>query len=245
MLKCGRFSELRADGMTGPPAYVRARALLQTPLTSVPSSKAPSPFHNNRSRYPLSPAERFAARYIPEPNTGCWLWLGWTDADGYGGFKIDGVTLKAHRVSWMLARGEMPKLQVLHRCDTPGCVNPDHLFLGDNDTNIADKIRKGRHRNGQKRITDQQRAEIQARRASGESARALAAEYGISHWYVYNLARPSQVSPRTPRWSGPPDPMYPKWLEYLAHFHPILHRVITRHEQRQTARFPDGGRAQN
>ena len=129
--------------MTGPPAYVRARALLQTPLTSVPSSKAPSPFHNNRSRYPLSPAERFAARYIPEPNTGCWLWLGWTDADGYGGFKIDGVTLKAHRVSWMLARGEMPKLQVLHRCDTPGCVNPDHLFLGDNDTNIADKIRKG------------------------------------------------------------------------------------------------------
>ena len=55
----------------------------------------------------------------------------------------------------------------------------------------------------------------------------------------------NQVSPHTPRWSGPPDPMYPKWLEYLAHFHPILHRVITRHEQRQTARFPDGGRAQN
>lgn len=57
---------------------------------------------------------------------------------------------KAHRLSWELnaGRGIPADLQVLHQCDTPRCVNPDHLFLGTNANNVADKVAKGRQKSG-------------------------------------------------------------------------------------------------
>jgi hypothetical protein len=73
----------------------------------------------------------------------CWLWHGRSGPGGYGWLR----SLRAHRVSWELFLGPIPFGQhVLHRCDSPPCVNPGHLFLGTHEENMADKIAKGRHR---------------------------------------------------------------------------------------------------
>lgn len=81
---------------------------------------------------------------IPEPNTGCWLWTG-TSRNGYGRFIWDGNAYTAHRVAYQILKGPVPPhLMVLHRCDTPACINPDHLFLGTQSDNMRDASRKGR-----------------------------------------------------------------------------------------------------
>jgi hypothetical protein len=95
---------------------------------------------------PKPPQFRFKASYQPEPNSGCWIWLGCTrGSHGYGGIKVNGRTIPAHRYPWELHRGPIPVgLFVLHRCDNPARVNPDHLFLGTHQDNEDDKVRKGR-----------------------------------------------------------------------------------------------------
>lgn len=102
-----------------------------------------------RARTPL--AERFHSKYTPEPNSGCWLWIG-ADATCYGYGKIlgpdgrAGGSIYAHRASWLLHFGEIPdNLWVLHKCDVPCCVNPDHLFLGTHSDNMQDCARKKRN----------------------------------------------------------------------------------------------------
>jgi len=78
---------------------------------------------------------------------GCWLWQGSvvSDRGGYGRFHIGKKSYRAHRLSWQVYMGEWPgDLFVCHKCDTPRCVNPDHLFLGTTTDNMRDMIRKGR-----------------------------------------------------------------------------------------------------
>jgi hypothetical protein len=95
----------------------------------------------------LTIGERFESKYIPEPNSGCWLWMGARVSKGYGSIRIADKIIAAHRLSWKLHKGEIPEnSHVLHTCDNPPCVNPDHLFLGTNDDNVQDKIAKGRLR---------------------------------------------------------------------------------------------------
>ena len=84
---------------------------------------------------------------MPEPNSGCWLWLAYTDRKGYGTIWFNGKTIKAHRLSWILHNGPVPDgLHVLHKCDIPCCTNPVHLFLGTNQDNVDDMVKKGRHK---------------------------------------------------------------------------------------------------
>lgn len=80
--------------------------------------------------------------------TGCWEWTGGHDKDGYGYFlvrpRLKGLD-RTHRVSWVIHFGPIPVgLFVLHRCDNPPCVRPDHLWLGTSADNTADMVAKGR-----------------------------------------------------------------------------------------------------
>lgn len=77
----------------------------------------------------------------------CWLWRRAKSAHGYGQFHyfMGHKQIAAHRVSWLLAYGEIPEgMCVLHDCDNPVCVNPNHLFLGTQKDNIHDMQYKGR-----------------------------------------------------------------------------------------------------
>jgi hypothetical protein len=97
--------------------------------------------------------ERFETKFSPEPNSGCWLWVGcvFSKTGGYGAFKADGKMWRAHRFAWVLYRGLIPDgLMVLHHCDNRGCVNPEHLWLGTTDDNMADMVSKGRASRGAK-----------------------------------------------------------------------------------------------
>lgn len=97
--------------------------------------------------------DRFTEKYVIDEKTGCWNWTAAKNNAGYGMIHPGGPkknNVLAHRVSWRLFKGAIPihesyhGMCVLHKCDNPGCVNPDHLFLGTNKDNVADCISKGR-----------------------------------------------------------------------------------------------------
>jgi len=93
----------------------------------------------------VSTAERFWSKV--EKTDNCWIWKGSIDVDGRGRFKLGGGNRSAHRVSWMLIHGELPKgMCVCHRCDNPKCVKPAHLFLGTHLDNMRDMAEKGRRK---------------------------------------------------------------------------------------------------
>jgi len=95
------------------------------------------------------PLDYLARRYEPELNTGCWLWSAGCCGTGYGAAGLPGYARLAHRASWQILVGPIPpNMVILHKCDTPVCINPDHLRLGTQADNMADCSRKGRVRSG-------------------------------------------------------------------------------------------------
>lgn len=124
---------------------------------------------------------------------GCWEWTGSRDKKGYGFIGTGGKVgnAYAHRVSFELANEEIPAgMHILHSCDNPSCVRPDHLSLGTHADNMRDMSQKGRaskhsservgELNGNHRLTADQVMAIRQRVADGASRKQLARELGVS-----------------------------------------------------------------
>jgi len=138
-------------------------------------------------------------RYVAkgQPVDSCWLWAGARQPKGYGTLNVEGKSVKAHRLSYELHHGPIPKgLHVLHRCDNPPCVNPAHLWAGTNMENIADKMAKGREPNlkGEKHplamLTEADVKQIRALHAAGGLNYAqIGARFGVEKHVVGMVIR--------------------------------------------------------
>ena len=93
----------------------------------------------------LTDLDKFMRKVVVAGN-GCWEWNGYINDSGYGRYRLKNKKTLAHRAAWLLLRGPIPNdLLVLHHCDNPKCVNPDHLYLGTNGDNMRDCARRGRN----------------------------------------------------------------------------------------------------
>lgn len=143
-------------------------------------------FSGLRARKGRPLIERMMERVIPEPNSGCWLWIGGLYANGYGmAFLPGGKACLAHRAS-LIAHGHelQPTDVVCHRCDVKACVNPDHLFIATQTENLADMRRKGRDGRAYK-IPPKYMAEIRSN--TDTPIWAIAWWFGVSHKTVRNI----------------------------------------------------------
>ena len=124
----------------------------------------------------------------------CWEWTGTLNKKGYGVVRIQGVNFTAHRLSWLLFNGGGWRgLQVLHRCDNRKCINPNHLFLGTNADNLADRQAKGRQSRGEKHPTAKLKEfevkEIRRLVSVGMEIAKIAQNYNV-HWStIYNMIK--------------------------------------------------------
>jgi hypothetical protein len=196
---CEEPAELRGGYCAGHRARSRRGADLTKPLRP------------RRPKRQGSAVERFWT--CVDRSGDCWIWTDATDNDGYGRFSttVEGLRYyRAPRFSYWLAMGVHPgELWVLHHCDNPPCVRPDHLFLGSAADNNADMVAKGRDyyptgddhylRVDPERISrgddlpyiklsDAAVAEIRRRWANGGVTQtALAVEYGVSVSHICNI----------------------------------------------------------
>ena len=146
-----------------------------------------------RKQYSLAKvASIIQSRSIPEPNSGCLLWEGTLSSKPgkrvkqlYGSIRLRQKMVRVHRVAFEAAYGPIPEgKDVLHTCDVTICCNPNHLFLGTNADNIADKVAKDR---GRKRLTHEKAVEIHALRQTGMRVGELARKFDLHPGFVSNL----------------------------------------------------------
>ncbi len=122
---------------------------------------------------------------VPVPEAGCWIWTRAVNNKGYGTVSVGNQKAKyAHRMYYSEFKGEIPDgMEVCHKCDTPACVNPDHLFLGTHHENMMDSSKKGRIRTTPRSGTRHHKAvfdneSLKYIRTSKESNKQLAEKFG-------------------------------------------------------------------
>lgn len=138
----------------------------------------------------------FLNQVIIRDDDECWQWQGSTNRGGYGVMSLKGIASLAHRVAWMIYKGELVQegKYVCHHCDNPSCVNPRHLYLGDHEQNMKDAAVRGRlpnkagEANGNSRLTGDQVLDIRRMRAAGVKRRIVAEKFGVSTVTVDRIA---------------------------------------------------------
>ncbi len=136
------------------------------------------------------PLEQRFLKYV-EKSSGCWIWIGYRHDKGYGllSCKINGKKrpVRAHRIAYELYKGPIPAgMKVLHSCDNPPCVKPDHLFLGSNRDNSEDMSKKGRTA---RKLRPVDVLEILEELGRNASAYLLAARFKVSPQTIYAISR--------------------------------------------------------
>jgi hypothetical protein len=133
------------------------------------------------------PAEERFWKYVnKDTGTSCWEWTGCLEIAGYGKLRVNGKNIKAHRFSYQLHKGEIPDgMFILHSCDNPKCIRPDHLSIGTHAENMRDMINKNRDNKakgsaaGQAKLTENQVIEIKQKLNLGIKQKIIAQEYNI------------------------------------------------------------------
>lgn len=146
------------------------------------------PGYDPRRKGIVVPAKERFFEYVMYAIDGCWLWLGSQNNLGRAIFtsKEFGVNKVANRVSWMIHKGEIPKgLHVCHSCDNPLCVNPDHLWLGTDQDNNSDKVKKNRQsrlhgESNPAAVLNKEKVILIRTIAWTESARVIGIKFGVS-----------------------------------------------------------------
>lgn len=134
---------------------------------------------------------------IPEPNTGCFLWTGPVNYKGYGFGSFEGIRFGAHRMSYIVHNGAIPKgMLVCHNCDQRSCINPNHLFLGTHQDNTDDMMRKGRHKvidsdrgqlNRFSKLKNEDVLQIRDLGKLGAKAQVIATMFGVTDRNIYDI----------------------------------------------------------
>lgn len=141
----------------------------------------------------LFPTKFWALVAITADITRCWLWQHTTTTAGYGQVNVDGERVYAHRLAWQLANGRPPHadLEVLHSCDNPPCVNPNHLREGTHKDNIQDAMIRNRMQVGALRyntkLNDELVKQIRQELASGRSGQWVSTTYGLAPMTVSKI----------------------------------------------------------
>lgn len=137
----------------------------------------------------LDPQTRFNSKVDRNGPNGCWIWIGGR-THAYGFFTVQhGVQVRAHRWAWEQCNGPIPQgMFVCHKCDTPLCVNPGHLFLGTLAQNHSDMVSKKRHNFGlchpMRKLSESDVLEI---RRSPDSQAKAARRFGVSRATIWNI----------------------------------------------------------
>lgn len=154
----------------------------------------------NKTAQLADPKQRFWAKVEKTPT--CWIWHGAQAGGGYGICTIGGKNYSAHRLSWEWANGKpVPTGQVLlHKCDQPLCVNPEHLTPGTQQNNVSDRVNKGRSArgkdNGRARLKKKDVKRIKSLRNKGWTESAIAKLFGVGRSTISNI-----LHGRTWNWS--------------------------------------------